>query len=69
MLDNSVFQAVLASAEKVPLGAQEIRGWDFDNGSNLDGIMQAMLSTGIQATALGRAVNEVQRMVRSKPFQ
>lgn len=58
-----VLKAVLASAGDVPQGAQEIKGWDFDNGCSLDGIMEAMLSTGIQATALGRAINEVNRMV------
>ena len=54
---------MLANAGKVPDGAQEIRGWDFDQGTSLDGIMGAMLTSGIQATALGRAVNEVNRMV------
>jgi len=63
-------QAVLATpVEKIPVGAQEIRGWDFDQGCSLDGIMGAMLNTGIQATALGRAVNEVNRMVSTdKPL-
>jgi len=61
---DSARQAVLATpVEKIPVGAQEIRGWDFDQGCSLDGIMGAMLNTGIQATALGRAVNEVNRMI------
>ena len=61
-------QAVLANAGKVPDGAQEIRGWDFDEGSSLDGIMGAMLTSGIQATALGRAINEINRMVSGVPI-
>ncbi len=61
-------QAVLANAGKVPEGAAEIRGWDFDNGNSLDGIMGAMLTSGIQATALGRAVDEVNRMVDTHDY-
>ena len=59
-------QAVLASTAQgsVPSDATEIRGWNFDDGNDLNGIMGAMLTTGIQATALGRAINEVNRMVR-----
>ena len=60
-------QAVLANAGKVPDGAQEIRGYDFDEGNSLDGIMGAMLTSGIQATALGRAIKEVNRMVGNFP--
>lgn len=61
---ESAHQAVLATTmEQLPAGAREIRGWDFDQGCSLDGIMDAMLCTGIQATALGRAVNEVNRMI------
>ena len=58
-------QAVLASTKKgsVPGEAQVIRGWDFDEGNEMDGILGAMLNTGIQATALGRAFAEVNRMV------
>lgn len=56
-------QAVLAKSGEIPPEAQAVRGWDFDNGCSLDGIMNAMLHTGIQATALGRAVQEVNRMV------
>lgn len=57
-------KAVLTSAQQVPSGSQKIKGWDFDKGCSLDGIMEAMFTTGIQATALGRAVKEVRRMVR-----
>lgn len=58
-------QAVLASTVtgSIPEGSQVIRGWDFDQGNTMDGIMGAMLTTGIQATALGRAMNEINRMV------
>ena len=41
-----------------------IKGWDFNQGCSLDGILASMLTTGFQATALGQAIHEVNRMVR-----
>jgi hypothetical protein len=41
-----------------------ITGYDFNKGRDLDGLMEAMLTSGFQATALGEAVAEVNRMVR-----
>jgi hypothetical protein len=58
-------QAVLTPSVPLPAGTPVIRGWDFNNGACLDGIMAAMLTTGCQATALGQAVNEVNRMVKA----
>ena len=46
-------------------GALPVRGWDPNTGSSLDAVMQAMLSTGCQASTLGQAVQEVNRMVRA----
>lgn len=59
-------QAVLVPSAEVPTTAT-IRGWDFNDGCSLDGIMAAMLRTGCQATSLGQAVDEINRMVRSAP--
>jgi len=56
-------QSVLAPSQETPATAT-IRGWDFNDGCSLDGIMGAMLRTGCQATALGQAVDEINRMVR-----
>ena len=41
-----------------------IKGHDFNSGRDIDAIMASMYTTGFQATALGQAVNEVNRMVR-----
>jgi deoxyhypusine synthase len=43
-----------------------IKGHDFSKGSDLDSIMSAMITSGFQATALGQAIEEVNRMVSSK---
>lgn len=56
-------QAVLVPSEQLPEDAPTIRGHDFNEGRDLDAVMGAMLRTGLQATALGQAVEEVNRMV------
>lgn len=57
-------QSVLTPSAEVPSSAT-VRGWDFNDGCSLDGMMAAMLRTGCQATSLGQAVEEINRMVRS----
>lgn len=57
-------QAVLVPSEQLPADAPTIRGYDFNQGHDLDGLMESMLRTGLQATALGQAIEEVNRMVR-----
>jgi deoxyhypusine synthase len=57
-------EAVLVPTETIP-DAPVIKGYDFSAGRDLDGLMAAMLTSGFQATALGQAVNEVNRMVRA----
>lgn len=52
-------------SEELPADAPTIRGYDFNQGRDLDGLLESMLRTGLQATALGQAVNEVNRMVRA----
>lgn len=43
-----------------------IKGHDFAKGGDLDSIMSAMITSGFQATALGQAIEEVNRMVRGE---
>ncbi|CAK0755971.1 hypothetical protein CVIRNUC_002415 [Coccomyxa viridis] len=56
-------QAVLAPSQVMPENAATVQGWDFDHGCTLDGLLQSFLQTGFQATAFGRAVAEVNRML------
>lgn len=58
-------QAVLVPTATIPDTAI-IKGHDFDKGRDLDALMGAMLTSGFQATALGQAVEEVNRMVRRR---
>lgn len=54
----------MVKSVEMPEDSQEIRGYDFEKGRDLDGLMESMLQTGFQATNLGLAVKEVNRMVR-----
>lgn len=56
-------QAVLVPSEDLPADAVTIRGYDFNDGRDLDALLESMLRTGLQATALGQAINEINRMV------
>lgn len=41
-----------------------VRGYDFNKGCDINGLMESMLTTGFQATTFGQAIAEVNRMVR-----
>jgi deoxyhypusine synthase len=60
---SSAEQAVFQKSEFDPSTATAVRGFNFDNGVSLDGIMNAMLTTGFQATNIGMAINEINRML------
>jgi Deoxyhypusine synthase len=62
---NRCMQAVLGASGKVPDGTPVIRGYDFDDGNDLEGVMASMVSSGFQATSLGQGIDEIKRMVRS----
>ncbi|KAG2423829.1 hypothetical protein HXX76_014989 [Chlamydomonas incerta] len=56
-------EAVLCATDVVP-STPVVKGFDFATASpSLDNLMAAMLTTGFQATSLGQAVNEVNRMI------
>ena len=55
-------QAVLVPTERYP-ETPAIKGHDFNSGRDIDLIMSSMLTTGFQATSLGQAVAEINRMV------
>lgn len=56
-------QAVLGASGTIPEGAKEIRGWNFDDGNSLDGILGSMAHSGFQAGAFGQGVHEINRML------
>lgn len=55
--------AVLAESTSLPEGTQQCRGHDFETKPNsIDSLLESFLSTGFQATNIGLAIQEVQRM-------
>jgi deoxyhypusine synthase len=56
-------QAVLVPSEQLPNDAVQIRGHDFNDSNDVDSLIKSMLTTGLQATALGEAIKEVNRML------
>lgn len=62
--DNAdALHAVLVPSEELPGDSIPICGHDFNKGRDIDSIMQSFKGTGLQATALGRAIDEVNAML------
>eukprot|EP00904_Undaria_pinnatifida_P001344 jgi/Undpi1/1120/HiC_scaffold_10.g04582.m1 len=55
-------EAVMVKSVPVPEGTPIVKGYDFNKGRDLDGIMAAAMTTGFQATNLAKAVEEINRM-------
>ena len=56
-------EAVLVTSEAMPANAEVVKGYDFNEGINYHSLMQSFRQTGFQATNLGLAIEEVNRMV------
>ncbi|CAJ1442300.1 unnamed protein product [Effrenium voratum] len=52
---------VLAGSEK--LTSPEVKGYDFNQGLDYDALVESYLRTGFQATNLGKAIQEIDRML------
>jgi deoxyhypusine synthase len=60
--------AVLVPSTKIPEGAETVRGYNFDHGVNYPELLASFARTGFQATNFGKAVEEINRMVRISSF-
>lgn len=56
--------AVLVVSEPMPRNAIVATGVDFEKNRDLDSFLDSLISSGFQATQLGRAIEEVRRMLR-----
>ena len=63
-IPSAAADAVLSSSEEMPAGVPEVRGYDFNLGRDLDGMMDSFRFMGIQAMNIGKAVDEIKRMRR-----
>ena len=58
---NNVMQPTVQDSDKK--FNQEVRGYDLNEGINYEKMLATYLNTGFQATNLGKAINEINRMV------
>lgn len=60
--------AVLVVSSQLPADTPVVAGYDWDEGVDYDRLLQTYLTSGFQATNFGKAVNEINNMVR-RPMQ
>ena len=56
---QSALDAVLLKSVEMPAGTPTVQGYDFEGDLDLQKLLDSMLTSGFQATQLGRAVDEV----------
>lgn len=56
--------AVLVKSEKLPDVTPIVKGYEWNNGIDYDQILGSYIHSGFQATNLGKAIDEVNKMVR-----
>ena len=54
--------AVLGESQPMPEGSVPVKGYDFNDGANLDALLKSYATTGFQATSFSQAVEEIKRM-------
>lgn len=55
--------AVLVKSEKLPDVTPVVRGYEWNNGIDYDQLLGSYVHSGFQATNLGKAIEEVNKMV------
>ena len=57
-------EAVLKPSAELLIDMPKIRGYDFNRGLDHRALLQSYITTGFQASNMGLAINEINRMVR-----
>lgn len=57
-------EAVLKPSCELPEDMPKIKGYDFNQGIDLEALLKSYLTTGFQASSFSLAVQEINRMVR-----
>lgn len=57
-------EAVLTASQKIADDTPIVVGYDFNAGINYDALLGSYLNSGFQATNFGKAVQEINKMVR-----
>ncbi|KAH8260517.1 hypothetical protein KR038_002723 [Drosophila bunnanda] len=63
--------AVLRPSERLAEGTPQVQGYDFNEGVNYSKLFESYVNTGFQATNLGLAMREINRMLdcRAQPLE
>ncbi|XP_055531931.1 probable deoxyhypusine synthase isoform X1 [Wyeomyia smithii] len=59
-------EAVLQESSKLPNGTPTVQGYDWNQGVNYEALFQTYKHSGFQATSLGNAITEVQKMINCR---
>ena len=60
---QAAVEAVLVRSQGMPDGSQTVRGYDFNNGVDYHKLFRSFSRTGFQATSVGKAIEEIDKMV------
>ncbi|KAJ3292888.1 hypothetical protein HK104_004926 [Borealophlyctis nickersoniae] len=63
-LPSSAAAAVLVQSVSMPEGTSQVSGYDFNKGINYEELFKSYIRTGYQATSVGQAIEEINRMIR-----
>ncbi|XP_063966152.1 deoxyhypusine synthase-like [Lytechinus pictus] len=58
--------AVLVQSSEMPEGSVKVKGYDFNEGIDYHKLLQSFKTCGFQATNLGLAIEEIQKMISKK---
>ncbi|RUS69171.1 hypothetical protein EGW08_023065 [Elysia chlorotica] len=58
--------AILVKSEEMPEGSVEVKGYDFNEGVDYKKLFESYSRTGFQATSVGNAITEINRMIDCK---
>ncbi|XP_033946035.1 deoxyhypusine synthase [Pseudochaenichthys georgianus] len=59
-------KAVLKPSCELPEDTLKIRGYDFNQGVDLQAVMDSFITTGFQASSLGLAIQEINQMIEKR---
>lgn len=61
-------QAVLAASSKIDDKTPIVGGYDWNKGIDYDSLLGSYITSGFQATNFGKAIQEIEKMVRYSAF-
>ncbi|KAG7243629.1 hypothetical protein INR49_011186 [Caranx melampygus] len=65
-IPSVAMEAVLKPSCELPEDMPKIKGYDFNQGVNLQAVLRSYLTTGFQASSLGLAIQEINHMIEKR---